>query len=147
MTVEEVKGYEEPLLYIGQFLLLVEQSLRRSYLRPPLRDKSISLPTITTIITISSSYPHYHHVTLSPSLPHRKYISKSPPPLPRSSGRGRPSKEPEAPPTQTQEEPTDYLINWQGAVSMVTSASQLAVLAGQLNSCVAWENSPSKVVR
>jgi hypothetical protein len=113
VTVEEVKGYEEPLRYIGQFLLLVEQSLRRSYLRPPLRDK--------------------------------KYISKSPPPLPRSSGRGRPSKEPEAPPTQTQEEPTDYLINWQGAVSMVTSASQLAVLAGQLNSCVAWENSPSKV--
>ena len=49
VTVEEVKGYEEPLRYIGQFLLLVEQSLQRSYLRPPLRDKSISLPTITTI--------------------------------------------------------------------------------------------------
>ena len=30
---------------------------------------------------------------------------------------------------------------------MVTSASQLAVLAGQLDGCVTWEQSPTKVVR
>ena len=39
MTVEEVKGYDEPLRFIGQFLLLVEQSVKRRYLMPPLRDK------------------------------------------------------------------------------------------------------------
>ena len=39
VTVEEVGGYEDPLRYIGQFLLLVEQSVQRRYLRPPLRDK------------------------------------------------------------------------------------------------------------
>ena len=80
---------------------------------------------------------------------HRKYISHSPPPPLRSSGRGRPPKEPEATPTSdppTQEEPTEELLNWQGAIAMVTSASQLAVLASQLNSCVAWEKSPTKVV-
>jgi hypothetical protein len=115
VTVEEVRGREEPLRYVGQLLLLVEQSVERRFLRPPLRDK--------------------------------KYISKSPPPPPRTSGRGRPPREQEAPPTNlpTQEEPTEDLINWQGAVSMVTSASQLAVLASQLDSCIAWEKSPSKV--
>ena len=39
MSVVEVQGYEDPLRYIGQFLLLVEQSVERQYLRPPLRDK------------------------------------------------------------------------------------------------------------
>ena len=39
MSVEEIKGYDEPLRYIGQFLLLVEQSIQRQYLHPPLRDK------------------------------------------------------------------------------------------------------------
>ena len=41
VTVEEVKGYEDPLSFIGQFLLLVEQSVERRYLKPPLRDKSV----------------------------------------------------------------------------------------------------------
>lgn len=116
MSVVEVQGYEDPLRYIGQFLLLVEQSVERQYLRPPLRDK--------------------------------KYISNTPPPPQRSSGRGRPPKDPEPTPSSappTQEEPTEELLVWQGAVTMVTSASQLAVLASQLNNCVAWEKSPTKV--
>jgi hypothetical protein len=39
VTVEEVRGREEPLRYVGQLLLLVEQSVERRFLRPPLRDK------------------------------------------------------------------------------------------------------------
>ena len=82
-------------------------------------------------------------------LSHRKYAASNPAPPPRTSGRGRPPKDRDSAPSHATavEQPTEDLLKWQSAVAMVTSASQLAVLASQLDSCVTWEKSPTKVVR
>lgn len=44
------------------------------------------------------------------------------------------------------EPPTDNLLKWREAVSKTMSASQLAVCVNQLDRCLAWERSATKVV-
>ena len=45
------------------------------------------------------------------------------------------------------EEATEALLQWRRAVTMATSASQMAVSVNELDRCLAWERSATKVVR
>ena len=69
---------------------------------------------------------------------------------PKSSGRGQgrnKDKTVQTPRHADSEPPTDSLLQWREAVSMAASASQLAVCVNQLDRCLAWERSTTKVVR